>query len=240
MIGLNLLPDVKKEYLKAQRTRNFVIGISIISMFVVGGITVFLGLFVYIGQNTLIGHVNDLIDDNQSKLESKEEIGKYLTVQNQLNQLAVLHSADYKSIDSRLFDFLIQLNPAAPNNVAISTAKLAQKETTLSLAGSTADFNSLNVFKSTLENATITYTLDGEVHEGIPLFTTVTVKTAALSQGGSTEGVSFEFSLVYSKEAFRPDVTDVKLTVPKLTISDSESNSPQQLFNTTTESGEGN
>jgi len=85
MIGINLLPDVKKEFLKAQRTRNTVISLSILIMFVAGGLTVFLALFVYVGQTTAINVVKGDIDTKQKTLGEKPEITKYLTIQNQLD-----------------------------------------------------------------------------------------------------------------------------------------------------------
>lgn len=232
MIGINLLPDVKKEFLKAQRTRNTVISLSILSMFIAGGLTVFLALFVYVGQGTAIKFVNDDIDKKQATLESKTEIAKYLTIQNQLAALRTLHGKDYKILYSRLFDYLPQLNPAAPNNIHLSSVRVTSDGTLVAVQGTTQDFHALDTFKNTLIEAKITYA-DGEETKEVPLFSEVTLKNAALAQIESGSAVSFEFELVYSGDIFSPELTNFQLVVPKLTISDAQNNAPSELFSTT-------
>lgn len=238
MIGLNLLPDVKKEFIKAQRTRNMVISFSILSMLIVGGLTVFLALFVYVAQNQAIGMVKDDINKNQKTLEGKPEINKYLTIQNQLAQLQTLHDKDHKEIYSRIFDYLVKLNPAAPYSVGLGSVKVMKDTNIIDIEGSTTtpQMQSLDVFKNTLEKATLTYTVDGEKKE-VPLFSEVVLKSASLSQSGNNRGVSFEFELTYSSEAFWPNVKDVVLSVPKQAISDAQNNAPSELFNGSTVDG---
>lgn len=238
MIGLNLLPDVKKEFVKAQRTRNQVISFSLLSMMIAGGFVVFLGLFVYVGQGKAIDIVKSDIAKNEKTLEGKTEINKYLTIQNQLSQLQTLHDSSHVGEYSRLFDYLVKLNPAAPNSVGLGSVNLTQATSTITLQGATtsAKVQSLDVFKNTLENAMLTYTYNGETLEKT-LFSSVTLKSASLSQTSTSNVVSFEFELKYSPEAFWPGVTNVELVVPKQTISDAQTNAPSELFNgaTTTE-----
>lgn len=229
MIGLNLLPDVKKEFLKAQRTRNTVISLSILAMLIAGGVTAALVLFVYVGQNAAIGLTKSSIVNKQATLASKPEIGKYLTIQNQLDALKVLHGKDTEIVYSRLFDYLLQLNPAAPNNVQLGDVKIAKDGTTVAMQGTTKSFESLEIFKNTLENASVTYKVGGTSNT-TKLFTDVKLKSASLSQDSSRRGVAFEFSLVYEPNAFSPEVTNIQLSVPKLTISDAQNNAPSQIF----------
>lgn len=232
MIGLNLLPDVKKEFLKAQRMRNTVISLSIVAMFIAGGITAALALFVYVGQSTAITLAKNDIKKKQATLEGKPEITKYLTIQRQLAALKVLHGSQYKVIYSRLFDFLPQLNPSAPNSVQLSTVKVVSEGTMIEVTGTTQDFHALDTFKNTLEQAKLTYK-SGDETKNVSLFSKVTLKSAGLSQQSSSKSaVSFEFELVYSKEAFDPEVTDFQLVVPKLVISDAQNNAPSELFGT--------
>ncbi len=231
MIGINLLPDVKKEFLKAQRTRNTVISISIITMFVAGGLTVFLALFVYVGQTTAINVVKGDIDTKQKTLEEKPEITKYLTIQNQLAALKILHGPDYKILYSRLFNYLLQLNPASPNNVQLGSARITRDSTLITIQGTTQDFHALDTFKNTLEQAKLKYP-DGDETKEIALFSQVILKSAALIQSDTGSGVSFEFDLTYTPDIFSPDIIDYQLTVPKLTISDAQNNAPSELFGT--------
>lgn len=231
MISINLLPDVKKEFLKAQKMRNTVISLSILSMFVAGGLTVFLALFVYFGQRVAIGFVNDDIDKKQATLEAKTEITKYLTIQNQLTSLRVLHNATYKILYSRLLEYLPQLNPAAPNSVQLGSVKVVKEGTEINLQGTTRDFQALDTFKNTLERAKLTYA-DGEDTKEVALFSDITLKTASLMQADGGASVSFEFVLTYNEDIFSPDVTNFQLVVPKLVISDAQNNAPSELFGT--------
>lgn len=232
MIGLNLLPDVKKEFLKAQRMRNTVISLSILAMLIAGGLTVFLALFVYVGQSAAIATVKSDINKKQSTLENKPEITKYLTIQNQLVALKVLHSKDYKILYSRLLDYLPQLNPAAPNNVQLGSVAITTDGTTITIQGSAQDFHAVDTFKNTLEQAKLTYKADSDT-KNVALFSGVILKSASLTQDNGKSNVTFEFDLTYSPEIFSPDVTDFQLTVPKLTISDAQTNAPNELFSST-------
>lgn len=229
MIGLNLLPDVKKEFIKAQRTRNTVIGISTMSMMIAVGLTIFLALFVYLGQTTAINLAKDDIASKQKELESKPEIGKYLTIQNQLNALNKLHGSENKIVYSRLLDYLPLVNPAPPNNFKVTTIKVTSEDTLIVLNGVSGDFQAVNVLKTTLENTKIVYKSD-DSSKSIKLFSKVEVKSASLSKDSSVPGVTFEFALTYSKEAFSPDSKEIIIEVPKLTVSDSKDNAPVSLF----------
>lgn len=242
MIGLNLLPDVKKEFLKAQRTRNMVISFSILAMFIVGGLTVFLAVFTYIGQGKAVDMVKQDIAKNQSTLESKPEINKYLTIQSQLSALQTLHDKDHQVIYSRIFDYLTKLTPAAPYSIGLGSVKMAQEANAIDIQGSTnsQQMQGLDVFKNTLEKAKLSYTVDGKTTQ-VAFFSSVVLKSAALSQDGGTKGISFEFELTYTPEAFWPNVTNIELIVPKQTISDAQNNAPGELFNgSTTTTGTGN
>lgn len=225
MIGLNLLPDVKKEFMSAQRTRNFVISLSIVGMVVAIGVVVLLALVVHVGQETAINLQKDSIKKNQSELESKPEIEKYLTIQNQLKSLGVLHDQEHKFVYSRFFVYMVNLNPAEPNSVNLGNMKVASDTKTISLQGTTASFSGLNVFKSTLERAILKYRVEETDYEK-PLFSEVTLKSAALSEVNNSSVVSFEFNLTYTPEAFQPNVTNPQLIIPRITISDSEQNAP--------------
>lgn len=231
IIGLNLLPDVKKEFLKAQRTRNTVISLSILTMFVAGGLTVFLALFVYVAQTTAMNVVKGDIETKQKTLQDKPEIAKYLTIQNQLAALKMLHGADYKIVYSRLLDYLPQLNPAVPNNVQLGSARITKNGTLITIQGTTQDFHALDTFKNTLEQAKLKYP-DGDTTKEVVLFSQVTLKSAALTQSDAGSGVTFEFDLTYTPDIFNPAVTSYQLVIPKLTISDAQTNAPSELFGT--------
>src|SRR5688572_27307618 len=103
MIQLNLLPDIKLEYIRTQRTRRLLVGVSVIMTAVAVGLLLLL-LSVNAFQKK---HLNDLGDDitaNSKKLSGQPQVSRILTVQNQLTSLTGLHDA--KPAGTRLFGYL--------------------------------------------------------------------------------------------------------------------------------------
>ena len=172
MISLNLLPDVKKDLLRVRRERNLVVSISVI---VVGAsIGVLLLLSGTLG--VLIG-AKALIEQTIKQAQKKKQLDKYITIQNQLKQIGKLKSD--QQVYSRLMDYLTQLNPAAPNNVQISSAKIeapagssgdtssssssaSADGITMTIEGKTTNFSALDVYKNTLSKAQLSYEVEEE------------------------------------------------------------------------------
>ncbi|MFZ1812604.1 MAG: hypothetical protein WAU02_03765 [Candidatus Saccharimonadales bacterium] len=227
MIELNLLPDVKKEFIKAQRMRNRVVSGAIATSLIAGGAVAFLATTVYGAQMYMISSAENQIKDNHKKLSQKQEIDKYLAVQ---SQLAAIDQVSKERDDySRLFDYLIQLNPAAPSNISLYDLLLNKADTTLTLNGSAGSFEAVNNFRSTLENAKVTYTLDGTDAE-VTLFSKVEVLAPGMSTADGKVTVSFKANLVYAPEVFNEHITNIKLVVPQLVTSNSDQNAPKELF----------
>ncbi|MBC7746834.1 hypothetical protein H7Y40_02545 [Pedobacter sp.] len=229
MIELNLLPDVKKEFIKAQRTRNTVISVSIIATIGAGVLTALLLSYVYVAQPLLISSQTNAIKKSTAELKAIPEIDKYLTVQNQLNTIDSLHSGLYKY--SRAFSFLQQLNPSEPNNVSFSSVIFDKTTNTIEFQGISRNFQALNVFQDTLKNATLTYK-SGDTENTVSLFDQVVLQEAALSNVNNASVTSFKFQLVYPDVAFLSSSTDVKIAVPNLTTSDADRNAPKEIFGT--------
>ena len=169
MISINLLPDVKKDLLRVRRERNLVVTVSIIAVGVSVGILLVLGATLG-GMTVAKMATESSIESNEKKIDDaikNDQLNRYLTIQNQLSQIDGLK--DGQQIYSRLMDYLVALNPAAPNNATLQNVKLSSSGAssssssssadgiTVTLEGSTADFASLNVYKNTLINAQISY-----------------------------------------------------------------------------------
>src|SRR5438270_5715427 len=111
MIQMNLLPDVKLEYIKAQRMRRLVLVVSVLVTIVSVGLLVLTLMF-----NVYQKHRSDNLSKNiaveSKELQDKPQIDRILTVQNQLESLTSLHSQKYAA--SRIFDYL---NSVTPSNV---------------------------------------------------------------------------------------------------------------------------
>ena len=160
MISINLLPDVKKELLKIRRERNLVVSISILAvggsiaaLVVLGGILGGLNIAKVVMENGINKNkatINSAIEDKQ--------LNEYLTIQNQLAQINDLKSQQL--VYSRIMDYLVELNPASPNNAELSTVELEAEpggEVTVRLDGKVENFEALSVYRNTLVSAELVY-----------------------------------------------------------------------------------
>lgn len=241
MVELNLLPDIKKEFLRAQRTRNLVISGAIMTSIIAGGFVVILASTVYVGQQAIKKKLSDDITTSQRNLEAKPEINKYLAIQGQLTAIDKVSSS--RSQYARLLDFLPLLNPAPPSNVSLTNAMLTKADNSLVMDGEASTFEAVNNFRYTLENAKLQYKVGGQPTE-TNLFSDVKIDRPAIAtnEGGKTRA-SFKLTLTFAPEAFDMATTDIKISVPKLTTSNSDQNAPKEsLFNggTTGEPKNGN
>lgn len=180
MISLNLLPDVKKDLLRVRRERNLVVSISVVVVGASIGVLLLLSgtLGVLIGAKALME--NSIKNDEQTikQAQKKKQLDKYITIQNQLKQIGKLKSD--QQVYSRLMDYLTQLNPAAPNNVQISSVKIeapagssgdtsssssssaSADGITMTIEGKTTNFSALDVYKNTLSKAQLSYEVEEE------------------------------------------------------------------------------
>ncbi|HET8689826.1 MAG TPA: hypothetical protein VFL81_00065 [Candidatus Saccharimonadales bacterium] len=225
MITLNLLPDVKKEFIKAQRARATWISVAILVTMAAVGVTVLVALWVYGAQNLQKSALTGAINDNEAKLKAKQ-VDQYMTIQNQLANISNLHKQ--KNDFSRLLDFLPQLNPAAPNSIGLSSLDIDSSNGTIDLQGKAPNYRALTTFKDTLTNAQVSYTTDGASEPTTtPLFTNLAVLSSALTedQNGAKQ-VSFEIKANYEPAAFVYGNKNVNVSVPNKDTTNSASNVP--------------
>lgn len=269
MISLNLLPDVKKDLLKVRRERNLVMMVSIVA--VIGSLAVLGLLFLWMGALTGLKMLDEnKINDAKAKIETAkedEQLDKYLTIQNQLAQIDGLKGGQL--IHSRLMDFLVQLNPAEPNNVFLRSVRLTadgegeSADLSVEIEGTTGNFASLDVYKNTLISAKLIYEDKPEVevestgtsesdesssdaessnNEGASSSSESTAVAEAASEmlfnevsvvdsNLSSDGVNFSISAIFNTTAFSPNITNIKIEIPKEITSDGDRNAP--LFNQT-------
>ena len=93
MIELNLLPDVKLEYIRAQRIKRLVMSIAFIIS--VAAITLLVLLVVVeTWQKHSLSNLNSDVTAKTNQLKGKPHINDVLTVQNQLSSLNSLHQSE--------------------------------------------------------------------------------------------------------------------------------------------------
>ena len=227
MIQLNLLPDVKLEYIKAQRSRRLVLSLSVLVCVAAVGL-----LLLLLGANGLQRkHINDLskdIDSQSKKLQQQPQIDRVLTVQNQLESLGSLHAA--KPEVSRLFGYL---NSVTPVQVAITGLKMDFTLQTATITGKADALASVNKYIDTLKFTT--YTSD-KSDQSTKAFSQIVLSTFGLSTGDNTgKPASYTITLAYDKNIF--DTTQaVKLSVPNQTTTRSAVANPTDLFQPAPES----
>ncbi|HZL07898.1 MAG TPA: PilN domain-containing protein [Candidatus Dormibacteraeota bacterium] len=219
---LNLLPDVKMDYIKAQRTRRLAITISLL----VSAAAIALLVLLIGAEGLQKKHLSDLsrdISNDSSKLQQKPNITKILTVQNQLESLTNLHNT--KPAASRLFDYLNELTPA---QVDITDLKIDFTQQTESITGTADSLSSVNQYVDTLKFTNYT---DKGVSGSKPAFSNVVLSSFSLTKQNQANGhpADYTITLSYDKTIF--DITqNISLSVPTVTTTRSGVAQPIDLF----------
>ena len=229
MIQLNLLPDIKKEVIKAQRVRARVMLLSILMVLGAVGFLVMSVLTVYVAQPAYISSIRGGIEKGEAKLKERTDSGKYLTLQNQLSALPGLH--ENKLVTSRLLDILPIMNPSDPNRVSLSSVTLSSGESSMTLSGKLANYEALNVFVDTLKNARLTYVpSDSEVSTAEALFSSVRVQSSALVREDNAQRVTFVAMVQYSPNLFSNKISGYTVSIPQISDSKSVDQTTKNLF----------
>jgi Tfp pilus assembly protein PilN len=230
MIELNLLPDVKRDFVRAQRARRQVVAGMILLSLGAAGLVVALALYVYGGQFAIGQLLDSNIKNKSEELSGVKDLDDYLTIQNQLRALPALHSDKY--VYARLFDFLPTLNPAPPNNVHITRLTVDKEAGTVTIVGYARDYKAVTVFENTVDNAELSYTDNDSGEQKSESF----VKEIAMSEvdlGEDANGnrvVSFTATLTNNEGTFKRNVSNVRLKVPNKDTTQSVQQVPQEVF----------
>ena len=148
MIQINLVPDVKQEMLRAQRVRNVAISFSILAGVIAVGTVATLAL-VLGAQAVTESLTSNSITREYEKLAGTKDINNALTIQNQLKEISSLNGK--RTIDSRLFDVLAAINPAAPNDTKLSKVTLDPTQSQLMIEGSAVNgYPATEAFRKTI------------------------------------------------------------------------------------------
>lgn len=227
MVELNLLPDVKREFVRAQRTRRQVIALMVLVGIVAIGLVVAVAIYVYGIQLARNAILDGNIENNATELANVEDIDDYLTIQNQLSVLPDLHAEKHEFV--RLFDFLPTLNPAAPNNIRISQLAVSAEMGTVTINAQARDYQAVTIFENTIENAELVYRLeDAEEQQRESFIEEIIMSEVGLSEDASGNRiVTFTATLIYNPMAFSRDARDVRLAVPTRNTTQSAEGVPQ-------------
>jgi hypothetical protein len=222
MIQFNLLPNVKVEYIKAQKTRRMVIAISV----VVTVVAIALLLLSLAIDGLQKKHLSDLSADVQSRssrLQAVPELDSILTVQNQLESLTPLH--DGKIAAPRLFSYLNQITPSS---VSISNFTTDFTMQTATVSGNATNLSDVNQYVDTLKFTTYTTTSDTTPADA---FSNIVLSSFSLGSGqqGSAQKASYSITFSYDPALFNNTDT-ISLDVPTQTTTRSDIAQPSNLF----------
>jgi Tfp pilus assembly protein PilN len=195
MIQFNLLPDIKLEYVRAQKTKRT---ITTLATLVTGSALAIMVVF-FLGVQLQNRHINNLtndIADTSTKLEGIDDLDRILTVQSQLNTLGELH--DGKPVMSRLQKFIDQFTPA---QVSYAEINIDLELNTMTLTGSADSIRTVNKFVDTIKFTEYKQLLDGE--EVADDSQQLAFKNVVLASFGKDDkGTSYEITLEYDPVIF--------------------------------------
>lgn len=237
MTQLNLLPDVKLEFIKAQRMRRLIFSVSVLVAAAAVGLLVLL-FSLNLLQKKYISDLNKDITADSKTLKNKPQIDRVLTVQNQLKSLTQLHSA--KPAAARLFD---QLNETTPTSINITSLDVDFVAYTITITGGADTLKDVNTYVDTLKFTTFTakdndptIPADQRAKTGGKAFGNVVLSSFSLNtQDGSGSATAGSKPATYTVTlSYDPDIynlaKDVKLSVPKKTTTRSALTNPAELF----------
>ena len=220
-LQFNLLPDVKLDYLKAQRSRKLII--STAAAVTLAAVALFLALIFTadVVQKHLISNADNSVTQATKQLQNQPNLDKILTVQNQLTTLSSLHKQN--TVSSRLFTYLPELTPV---NVKIGQMTLDFSSNTLSIGGTADSPHTVNTFIDTLKFTTYKV---GSQDSNHPAFTSVVESGFSINPGN----VSYSLTITFDPTLFSNDISQAPtLNVPQLTTTRSVLGDPSNaLFN---------
>lgn len=232
MIEVNLVPDVKLEFLKAQRQKRNVISLSILVAIAAGALVVLLAFYVFVVQAVASGLADNAIKSETQKLQAVVDLDKTLTVQQQMDALDSMHND--KLVGSRVFEILDTIVPSGDNKVAVSSFTLDTEDNLILIEGQAeAGYKALDVFKKTINKTTFTYRENGEAMGPIAIATSE-IEDGDRRYGESDDGeqvLRFSLSFTYPVELFARSSENGKIIAPnKQNATDSAVGVPKSLF----------
>lgn len=218
MIQINLLPDVKMQYLKVRRTQRLVVSVS--TLLIAASLFIFVLLIgtVDVFQKKTLSDLNGTISSSEKQLQNTPNLNKILTVQNQLQVLTNLHNN--KPAATRLFGFLQQVTPSS---VTISQFNIDYTQNIVSITGNADSLDTVNSYTDTLKFTTYKKS-DGSTGSA---FSSVVLSQFSRSASGATYTITASFDPGIFNSA-----NNVSLTVPSIISTRSVLEQPTDLFST--------
>lgn len=231
MIEINLVPDVKQDFIKVKQTRNLVISGAIIFGAIAVGVVALLAIYTFVIQPVRSSNLEYEIKTKKAELASKNDIDRMLTIQNQLAQINQLH--DNKNITSRLFEVITAINPAPPNQATFSTIQLSTDSNTIKIEGQTPNgYDALEALKKTITGTNFDFTNQSGKVASLPLTENVLPSDTSFGEDSLGKRVlRFTLTFQYNDALFEKSSKNTKVIQPnKQNVTDSFLGIPVSLF----------
>lgn len=225
MAQVNLLPDVKLEFVKARRLKRTIMSICVLVSSVALAVFILMFVSVTVVQKQHLSNLDEDITSQTKQLESMSDIAQILTIQNQLGSLTALHSD--KPVASRIFTYIQQL---APGEASISKLTVSFDEQTMEITGNAVNLAAVNKFADTLKFTS--YSVEAEdTDKPQPAFSEVTLSQFGIGSSTANSGkpATYTIKLKYAPEIFSSE-NNVKLTIPNQVTTRSQTEKPQGVF----------
>lgn len=231
MIEINLVPDVKQEFIRARRVRSVVVSLTILVGAIAIAVVAILLMVVYGWQGVQKKLTNDKIESESAKLSAVEGLDSALTIQNQLGTLPAMHES--KPINSRIFDILATLSPPESSTVAISKFDVDSSMKTITIEAQSAEgYPALEVFRKTIEATEFRFKNSNNEEESYPLATTISDGERSYGESANGERVlRFTLIIEYPEQLFTAYLDNARIVGPDRTnVTDSYLAIPKTLF----------
>lgn len=193
MIQFNLLPDVKREFIRTQNTKRLVVGVSLLMSAAALLLLLVLLFSVYIVQKKSISDLSADIQSSSTTLNQAPHIADILTVQSQLNSLYSLNAQ--RPAASRLFGYLAQFTPV---KTSISDLKVDYTANTMAITGNAPGLDVVNTFVDGLKFTT--YNVSGQSATK-PAFSSVVLTNFSRTAKTATYTITLGFDPVIFNNA---------------------------------------
>lgn len=237
MIQINLLPDIKRQHLRAQRTRNIVIAISMLLSAIAVGVVV----VMYLGLGATKVITSTTIQSNKDlykEISETDDINKLVTIQNQLTKIENLQNN--RSVNSRMFAVLEAIAPKAPAKVSFTSVTISPSESLMTIqAITTTGYETVESMKKKIAAAKMTYYQNakdsGEKQETMLIQEQTKVAVSEVGYGENDKKettVSFTMSFKYADGLFNNTTKDIAISLPEgdVDVTDSKRRLPESLF----------
>lgn len=235
MIEINLIPDIKRDYLAARRTRSLVITGSLIAGAGAIAVVVLLAVNIFVVQAVRSTALDNGIKSEYEKLMEKDGLASAVTVHDQLRRLQELQGES--TVNSRIFSML-DVIAGGSSNVSISKTVVDTEDSTILLeAQSTEGYAALERFKKTINATTLrssqaTGGEDGPEVDEVKLATDLVDSERSLGEDAQGNIVlRFTVQFTYGEKLFSNEIDELQIVGPDRTnATDSFTSVPDTLF----------